>query len=112
MFFGKYLSPPPCLKRKWFLFLWLCTPGVTETSISVEVFQSVDCSSTVARSDGEDFKEHTDTETAAEQPRSQESDAKAQKEEQQVLINPTCAKDHTASPCQQQTGQLVKEVRW
>ncbi|KAK5619377.1 hypothetical protein CRENBAI_011929 [Crenichthys baileyi] len=81
------------------------TAGVIDASISFEGFQSDSSSSTVVLSDGEDFKEHTDTETAAEQPSSQECETKLQKEEQQVSVNPTCGKDQKTL----QTGQLVKE---
>ncbi|XP_047214111.1 putative leucine-rich repeat-containing protein DDB_G0290503 isoform X2 [Girardinichthys multiradiatus] len=83
------------------------TAGVIDASISFEGFQSDISSSTVVLSDGEDFKEHTDTETAAEQPSSQECETKPQKEEQQVSVNPMCAKDQEAL----QTGQLVKELQ-
>lgn len=89
------------------------TSGIaTDASISVEGFQSDDSSSTVVLSDGEDFRKHAGTETAAEQPRSQGCETEAQREEQQVLTNPTCAKDRAALLSQQQTGQLVKEVRF
>ncbi|XP_023204480.1 trichohyalin isoform X1 [Xiphophorus maculatus] len=83
----------------------------TDASISVEGFQSDDSSSTVVLSDGEDFRKHAGTETAAEQPRSQGCETEAQREEQQVLTNPTCAKDRAALLSQQQTGQLVKELQ-
>ncbi|KAM4717216.1 uncharacterized protein FYW61_017384 [Anableps anableps] len=85
--------------------------GLEDTSISVEGFQSDVSSSTVVLSDVEDFREHADIETAAEQQRSQGCETKPKMEEQQVLINPTCAKDHPALLCQQQTGQLVKELQ-
>ncbi|XP_043956892.1 trichohyalin-like isoform X1 [Gambusia affinis] len=92
-----------------------CHPPVetneTDTSISVEGFQSDDSSSTVVLSDGEDFRKHADTETAAEQPGSQGCETEARREEQQVSINPTCAKDRASLLSQQQTGQLVKELQ-
>ncbi|XP_014869303.1 PREDICTED: trichohyalin-like isoform X2 [Poecilia mexicana] len=85
--------------------------GATDASISVEGFQSDDSSSTVVLSDGEDLRKRADTEAAAEQPCSQGRETEPQSEEQQVLINPTCAKDRAALLSQQQTGQLVKELQ-
>jgi len=79
-----------------FLCMVLCAPGQTDESSCAEGYQSDSSASTVVLA-GDDFKKRSDTESPSEQS-VQQGEARPQREEETLA-------------CEQQTGQLVKEVR-
>ncbi|XP_069566380.1 early endosome antigen 1, partial [Brachyistius frenatus] len=85
--------------------------GVTIESC-VEGSQSDSCPSTAVLSNDECFDEHSNTQSAIQQIWQQVETA-PQRQDRQVPINGgcDCSKDKETLPCEQQTGQLLKELQ-
>lgn len=87
----------------------LCAAGVTSR---LEGGGSDGSTSTVALSNDECLDEHSNMQSEIEQY-SQQVKTTSQKEEKRVTINTSCecTEEKEKLPSEQQTGQLVKEVR-
>lgn len=92
-----------------FLCITFCVLGVTDASSCAGGAKSDRFSSTTKLSNDECFDEQSDMQRENEE----QVKTATQREDQQVSSNMSCecAKVKEKLPCEQQTGQLVKEVR-
>lgn len=90
-----------------FLCITFCVLGVTEASSCAGGAKSGSFSSTTELSNDKCFDEQSDMQREIEE----QVKTATQREEQQVSPNMSCAKVKEKLPCEQQTGQLLKEVR-
>ncbi|XP_018526020.2 LOW QUALITY PROTEIN: golgin subfamily A member 4-like [Lates calcarifer] len=88
-----------------------CAPGVTDAALCAEGAGNHSSTSTVVPSNDERFDECSEMESEIEQSW-QEVKTTPQSEVQQAPINTTreCTEDKETLQCEQQTGQLVKEL--